>query len=98
MALGDFDRLKRWDHGSFIKFNKAKYKVLHMGQGNQKLRHRLGREWIQSSPEEKDLAVLVDKKLNMIQQRASQISKSSVYQVCNKSSLTSRSREVILTL
>ncbi|PKU32925.1 rna-directed dna polymerase from mobile element jockey-like [Limosa lapponica baueri] len=52
--------LERWTCGDLIKFNKAKCKVLHMGRGNPKHKYRLNREWIENSPEEKDLGVLVD--------------------------------------
>ena len=56
----DLDRVVRWAHANLIKFDKVKCKVLRLSQGNPKHKYKLGGEWLESSPEEKDLGMSID--------------------------------------
>ena len=93
----DLDRIKRWALVNLMKFNKVKCKVLPMDWSNPKHKHRWCGKWIESSPREKDLGVLVDEKLNVSRQCVLAAQKANHTLLgCIKRSVASMLREVIL--
>ncbi|KAJ7422072.1 rna-directed dna polymerase from mobile element jockey-like [Pitangus sulphuratus] len=56
-AIQRIDRIEKWTHADLTKLDKPKCKVLHMDW----------EQWIESSPRERDLEILVDEKLEVTQ-------------------------------
>ncbi|PKU41553.1 hypothetical protein llap_8146 [Limosa lapponica baueri] len=94
----DLDRFRKWAPVNVLKLNKAKCRVLPLDHGHLWYQYRLRDEGIESSPDKKDLRILVDAKLDMSWQCALAAKKVNHILVCIKSSVASMVRNVILPL
>ena len=81
-----------------MKFNKFKCRILHLGRSNVGHKYKLGEEWLESSPAERDVGVLVERRLNRSQQCALAAKRANCILGCIKHSITSQSKAVIVPL
>ncbi|KAJ7416926.1 rna-directed dna polymerase from mobile element jockey-like [Willisornis vidua] len=72
----NLDRLDPWAKANGIRFNKAKCQVMQLGHSNPLQPSQAGGRMTGNLPSEKDLEVLVNKRLNMIWQCA-QVAKNT---------------------
>ncbi|KAK4832343.1 hypothetical protein QYF61_021872 [Mycteria americana] len=97
----DLDRSEHWAIINGMKFNKLKCQILHLGRSNAGHKYKLGEKWLESSPAERDLGVLVDSRLNRSQQcalAAKRAKRANRILGCIKHHITSQSKEVIILL
>ena len=81
-----------------MKFNEDKCKIMYLGKHNQGVQHRLGSTRLKSSPVERDLGVLVDRKLNTNAQCAAAAKAANRVLGCIKKGIASREKEAIIPL
>jgi len=91
-------RLEHWEKINRMKFNKNKCQILHLGWSNSRSKHKLGEEWLESSPAERDLGVLVGSSLHRSQPRALGAQRANPTLGCIKLRTISRSEEGIVLL
>ncbi|KAK4827622.1 hypothetical protein QYF61_019832 [Mycteria americana] len=93
--------LDRWEHWAIIngmKLNKNTCRILQLGWSKAGHKSKLGEQWLESSPAERGLGVLVDRRLNRSQQRGLAAKRANHILGCIKHSISSRSKEVIIPL
>uniref|UniRef100_A0A8C3F547 Reverse transcriptase domain-containing protein n=1 Tax=Chrysemys picta bellii TaxID=8478 RepID=A0A8C3F547_CHRPI len=95
---GDLDDLVNWSNSNKMKFNSEKCKVMHLGITNKNFSYKLGTHQLDVMEEEKDLRVLVDRRMTMSQQCDVAVKKANAVLGCIRRGISSRDKEVLVPL
>lgn len=94
----DFGRLDWLVEANCIRFNQAKWQVLHLCRDNPMQCYTLLEEWLENWLAVKYIEVLVDSQLNLSQQCVPLAKKADGILTCISSSMASKTREEIVPL
>jgi len=97
-SRGTWTRSRSGPSCEHVRFNKARFRVLHLDWGITWYQYRLGDEGIKSSPATKDLGVLMAEKLDKSHQHELAAQKASCILGYIPSSVASRVTQRILPL
>uniref|UniRef100_A0A8C3F5V5 Reverse transcriptase domain-containing protein n=1 Tax=Chrysemys picta bellii TaxID=8478 RepID=A0A8C3F5V5_CHRPI len=95
---GDLNELVNWSIRNRMKFNSEKCKVMHLGMTNNNFSYKMGTHWLEVTEEEKDLGVLVDRRMTMSRQCDVAVKKANAVLGCIRRGISSRDKEVLLPL
>uniref|UniRef100_A0A8C3FC47 Reverse transcriptase domain-containing protein n=1 Tax=Chrysemys picta bellii TaxID=8478 RepID=A0A8C3FC47_CHRPI len=87
---GDFNDLVNWSNRNRMKFNSEKCKVMHLGMTNKNFSYKLGTHQLEITEEEKDLRVLVDRRMTMSRQCDVAVKKANAVLGCIGQGISSR--------
>jgi len=90
----NLDKLEHWEIINRMKFKK----ILHLGQCNLAHISKLGEEWLESSPAERDLGMLIGSRLSRSRQGALAARRANHVLECIKHNITRWSKKVIILL
>ena len=93
----DINNLVHWSDKWLLKFNKSKYKHVHLGHATNK-KYNIGENEINQVTGEKDLGILIDDKLKFQQHINQQKNKASQRLGMSKRSFSYMDKEMFLTL
>jgi len=80
-----------------MKLNKAKHRILHLSH-NPMQHCRLGEQWLESHPPEKDPGLSVNSWMSTSWQSAKVAKQASNTVTCTRNSVASRTRELVILL
>ena len=81
-----------------MKFNKSKYWIPHLVRSKATQKYKLGEEWLECCPAERELGMLADSRLNRSQEDALAAKRANPILGCIKHSITAWPKEVIVLL
>jgi hypothetical protein len=93
----DINNLVHWSDKWLLKFNKSKYKHVHLGHATNK-KHKIGENEINQVTGEKDLGILIDDKLKFQQHINQQKNKASQRLGMSKRNFSYMDKEMFLKL